>query len=58
MRQGGLILAAGRVRSKRKKTKIIIITKNPAAPKTHHESTAAGDRDHLETACNKTRPTR
>ena len=33
MRQGGLILAAGRVRSKKKtKTK----KRNPAAPKTHH----------------------
>ena len=31
MRQGGLILAAGRVRSKKKKKR------NPAAPKTHHE---------------------
>ena len=36
MRQGGLVLAAGRVRSKKKKTK----TKNEkksAPPKTHHE---------------------
>ena len=33
MRQGGLILAAGRVRSKKKKRK----KTNPAAPKTHHE---------------------
>ena len=34
MRQGGLILAAGRVRSKKKKRQK---TRNPATPKTHHE---------------------
>ena len=34
MRQGGLILAAGRVRSKKKKRRK---TRNPAAPLTHHE---------------------
>ena len=34
MRQGGLLLAAGRVRSKTKKRKK---KRNPAAPKTHHE---------------------
>ena len=34
MRQGGLVLAAGRVRSKKKKRKK---KRNPAAPKTHHE---------------------
>ena len=34
MKQGGLILAAGRVRSKKKKRKN---TRNLAAPKTHHE---------------------
>ena len=33
MRQGGLILAAGRVRSNKKERK----KRNPAAPKTHHE---------------------
>ena len=38
MRQGGLILAAGRVRSKKKKSKKHMHThKNPAAPKTHQE---------------------
>ena len=54
MRQGVLILAVGRVRSKfevkktKKKTR-----KNPAAPKTHREINPQqpGDRDHLETAC-------
>ena len=35
MRQAGLILAAGRVRSKINKTGEK--TRNPAAPKTHHE---------------------
>ena len=34
MRQGGLILAAGRVRSKKTKRKK---KRNPDAPKTHHE---------------------
>ena len=34
MRQGGLILAADRVCSKKKKRKK---TRNPAAPRTHHE---------------------
>ena len=34
MRQGGLILATGRLRSKKKKVKK---KRNPAAPKTHHE---------------------
>ena len=33
MRQGGLILAAGRVSSNKKNEK----KRNPAAPKTHHE---------------------
>ena len=38
MRQDGLILAAGRVRSKKKKQKRKTKNeKNPAAPKTHHE---------------------
>ena len=35
MRQGGLMLAAGRVRSKKKTTEKK--NTNPAAPKTHHE---------------------
>ena len=35
MRQGGLVLAAGCVRSKKKKKKN---TRNAAAPKTHHET--------------------
>ena len=44
MRQGGLILAAGRVRSKKKK-------RNPAAPKTHRKihsspATATTSRRH------------
>ena len=37
MRQGGLILAAGLVRSKKKKNEKKKKQKNPAPPKTHHE---------------------
>ena len=37
MRQGGLILAAGRVRSKKKKKSKKKPPKKSAAPKTHHE---------------------
>ena len=38
MRQGGLILAAGRVRSKRNKFGKKTSRKNLAPPKTHHET--------------------
>ena len=47
MRQGGLILAAGRARSKkkkRKKTKFRRTQNTPRNPK------QPGDRDHLETS--------
>ena len=37
MRQGGLLLAAGRVRSKKKKKSKKNPPKKSAAPKTHHE---------------------
>ena len=53
MRQGGLILAAGRVRLKKTKTKKETTksrrTQNPQQP---------GDRDRLEASCDETRPTR
>ena len=55
MRKGGLILAAGRVRSKKNKN-----TEKSAAPKTHHEvhsSTPTTATKH-ETARDETRPTR
>ena len=56
MGQGGLILAAGRVRrskkklekKKLKKVRPTLNTRNPQQP---------GDRDHLETARDETRPT-
>ena len=58
MRQGGLTLAAGRVRSKKKKSR----KKNPGkirptqnAPRKLQQP---GDYDRLETACDETRPTR
>ena len=53
MRQGVLILAAGRVRSKEKKTQ-----KNRPTQTTSRNSQQPGDRDHLETARDGTRPTR
>ena len=59
MRQGGLILAAGRVRSKKKKNrkkenhgKIRPTQNTPRNPK------QPGDRVQLETTCEETRPTR
>ena len=57
--RGRLILAAGRVRrrkeNERKKHEI-----PPNTKKTHHgiNPQQPGDRDHLETACDETRPTR
>ena len=52
------MLAAGRVRSKKEKRKTK--TRNPTTQKIHHEINPQqpGDRDHLETACDETRPTR
>ena len=52
MRQGGLTLAAGRVRSKKKKRKIRPTENTPRKPQ------QPGDCDRLETACHETRPTR
>ena len=56
MGQGGHILAAGRARSKKEKNEHT--KRNPAAPKHTTKFTAAGDRDHLETASDETRLTR
>ena len=56
MRQGGLILEAGRVRSKKKNEK-----KTPRSRRTQNtprDPQQPGDRDHLETASDETRPTR
>ena len=57
--RGGLILAAGHVRSKkRKRTKKHEIP--PNTKKTHHgiNPQQPGDRDYLETECDETHPTR
>ena len=59
MRQGCLVLAVGRVRSKEREGKKI--TRSPTKhQKTHHEIylQQPGDRDHLETATGETGPTR
>ena len=56
MRQGGLVLAAGRVRSKKKNEKKN--TKSRRTLDTPRHPQHPGDRDHLETACDETRPTR
>ena len=53
MRQDGLILAAGRVCSKKKKRK-----KSGRAQNTPRNAQQPGDRDHLETAWGEARPTR
>ena len=53
MRQRGLILAAGRVHSKRKKKQ----TKKHPTQNTPQNLQHPGDRDELETACKETRPT-
>ena len=59
MRQGGLILAAGRVRSKKKKK---IEKKTPEkirrTQNTPRNLQQPGDRDQLETARDETCPTR
>ena len=55
--RGGLILAAGRVRSKKKKRKTSTRKKSPH-PNTPQNPQQPGDRDHIETAYGETRPTR
>ena len=52
-----LILAAGRVRSKKKKTETKR-TKVRRTQNTVRNPQQPRDRDHLETACDETRPTR
>ena len=58
MRQGCLVLAVGRMRSKQRKRKKN--TKSHQTLKTRHEiyPQQPGDRDHPETACSETHPTR
>ena len=58
MRQGGLILAAGRVRSKKKKSKIKKHEKIRPTQNTPRNPQQPGDRDHLNMARDETRPTR
>ena len=58
MRQGRLILIAGRVRSEKKKNEKNNHSKNRRTQNTPRNSQQPGDRDHLETACDETRPTR
>ena len=57
MRQGGLVLAAGRVRSKKKKNRKKTHEKIRPTQNTPRNQQQPGDRDHLETACDETRPT-
>ena len=59
MRQGGLILAAGRVRSrKKKKTGKKKLDRFCPTQNTPRNPQQPGDRDHLEAARGETRPTR
>ena len=59
MRQGGLILAAGRVCVQRKKSRKKNQTRKiPPHQNTPRNSQQPGDRYHLETAREETRPTR
>ena len=59
MRQGDLILAAGRVRSKNEKySGVEKNTESCRAQNTPRSSQQPGDRDRLETACDETRPMR
>ena len=53
--QGGLILAAGRVRSKKKNEKKTVSRRTQNTPRNPQQP---GDRNHLEAACDETRPTR
>ena len=55
MRQDGLILEAGLVRSKKKTKKTKSSRRTQNTPRNPQQP---GDRDHLETACDETRPTR
>ena len=55
--QGGLIVAAGRVRSKKNKSQKKNETIRPTQ-NTPRNSQQPGDRDHLETARDETRSTR
>ena len=58
MRQGGLILAAGRVRSKNNKIGEEKHEKVPPHPKyTTKPTQQPGNRDRVETARDETRPT-
>ena len=57
MGQGGLILAAGRVRSKKNKTGKKN-TKSRRTQNTPRNPQQPGNRDHHETACDETRLTR
>ena len=58
MRQGGLILAAGRVRSKKKKSKKKHEKKPRPTENTPRNPHQPSDRDQLETTRGETRPTR
>ena len=58
MRQGGLILAAGRVRSKKNKIYKKAIEKKRPTENTQRNPQPSGDRDQLETARGETSPTR
>ena len=58
MRQGGLTLAAGRVRSNKKKSRKKKHEKIRPAENTPRKPQQPGDHNRLETACDETRPTR
>ena len=58
MRQGGLTLAAGRVRSKKKKSRKKKREKIRPTESTPRKPQPPGDHDRLETACDETRPKR
>ena len=58
MRQAGLILAVGRVRSKKENRRKRKQYKIHPAPNTPRYPQQPGDRDHLETAGDETHPTR
>ena len=58
MRQGGLILAAGNMRSNKKKIGKKKHEKIRRTLNTPRNARQLGDRNHLETARDETRPTR
>ena len=58
MRQGVLILAAGRVRSKKKNGKKKTPQKSRPTQNTPRNLQQPSDRDHHETACDEARSTR